>query len=159
MAVRPEHATGDTSRNWTRSTSTASAGSWAFPGRIVTNQEVLRHSSMPGVEVLIMMSDGVRVRWTGHVMRMEDSCLPKQIFCSELARSTRRQGGQTKRYKDSLKNSLHNCDIPVKGWEHLAALGGWQPTMEPKPSRKGNCHSLTSNAKPEKSETPTQLLT
>ena len=48
-------------------------------------------------------------------MRMEDSRLPKQIFCSELARDTR------KRYKDSLKNSLRACDITVKGWEHLAA--------------------------------------
>ena len=69
----------------------------------VTNQEVLCCSSMPGVEVLIMKA---QLRWTRHVMRMEDSCLPKQIFCSELARSTQRQGGQTKHYKDSLKNSL-----------------------------------------------------
>ena len=52
---------------------------------------------------------------------MEDSSLSKQISCSELARCTRRQGGQTKRYKDSFKNSLRACDIPVKGWEHLAA--------------------------------------
>ena len=62
-----------------------------------------------------------QLRWTGHVMRMEDSRLPKQIFCSEPARGTRRQGGQTKRYKNSLKNSLRACDIPVKAWEHLAA--------------------------------------
>ena len=34
-------------------------------------------------------------RWTGHVMRMEDSHLPKQTFCSELARGTRRRGGQS----------------------------------------------------------------
>ena len=85
----------------------------------VTNQEVLHHASMPGVEVLIMKA---QLRWTGHVMRMEDSHLPKQI-CSELARGTRRQGGQTKRYKDSLKNSLRACDIPVKGWKHLAVDG------------------------------------
>ena len=29
--------------------------------------------------------------------------------------------GQTKRYKDSLNNSVRTCDIHVKGWEHLAA--------------------------------------
>ena len=73
---------------------------------------------MPGVEVLIMKA---QLRRTDHVTRMEDSRLSKQIFCSELARGTRRQGGQTKRYKDSLKNALRACDIPVKGWGHLAA--------------------------------------
>ena len=62
-----------------------------------------------------------QLRWTGHVLRMEDSRLPKQSFCSELAHGTRRQGGQTKRYKDSLKNSQRACDIPVKAWEHHAA--------------------------------------
>ena len=78
---------------------------------------------MPGVEDLIMKA---QLRWTGHVMRIEDSRLSKQI-CSELARCTRRQGGRTKRYKDSLKNSLRACDIPVKGWEHLASdLSAWR---------------------------------
>ena len=78
----------------------------------VTNQEVLCSSSMPAVEVLIVKA---QLRWTGHLMRMEDNRLPRQIFCSELACGTRRQDGQTKRYKDSLKNSLRACDIPVKG--------------------------------------------
>ena len=77
----------------------------------VTNQELLRRSGVRGVEVLIMKA---QLRWTGHGMRTEDSRLPKQI-CSELARGTRRQGGQTKRYKDSLKNSHRACDISVKG--------------------------------------------
>ena len=72
---------------------------------------------MPGVEVLIVKA---QLRWTGHVMRMEDSHLPKQT-CSELARGTRGRGGQTRRHKDSFKDSLRTCDTPVKGWEHLAA--------------------------------------
>ncbi|KAL8576770.1 hypothetical protein ACOMHN_067668 [Nucella lapillus] len=62
-----------------------------------------------------------QLRWTGHVIRMEDRRLPKQIFCSGLGFGTRRQGGQIKRHKDSLKSSLRVCGIPVVGWEHLAA--------------------------------------
>ena len=78
-----------------------------------TNQEVLRRSSMTGVEVLIAKA---QLKWSGHVMGMEDSRLPKQSFCSELARGThRRQGSQTKRDEDSRNNSLRACDIPVKG--------------------------------------------
>jgi len=84
----------------------------------VTNQEVLRRAALPGMEALIMRS---QLRWSGHVMRMEDSRLPKQLFCSEIARGTRKQGGQIKRYKDSLKQSMRACNIPVTGWEALAA--------------------------------------
>ena len=71
-------------------------------------------------------------------MRMEDSRLPKQIFCSELARDTR------KRYEDSLKNSLRPVTSLLKAGntlQQIAALGGWQPTTEPKSSRKSDSYS------------------
>ena len=84
----------------------------------VPNQEVLRRAALPGIEALIMQA---HLRWTGHVIRMEDNRLPKQLFCSELAKGTRKQGGQIKRYKDNLKQSLRACKIPVIGWENLAA--------------------------------------
>ena len=84
----------------------------------MTNQEVLRRAALPGIEALIMQS---QLRWSGHVMRMEDNRLPKQLFCSELVRGTRKQGCQINRYKDSLKQSMRACNIPVTGWEALAA--------------------------------------
>ena len=54
-------------------------------------------------------------------MRMEDNRLPKQLFYSELAIGSRKQGGQLLRYKDTLKQSLRACGIPVTGWESLAS--------------------------------------
>ena len=84
----------------------------------VTNQAVLHRANLPGIEAMIMQA---QLRWSGHIMRMGDHRIPKQLFCSELANGTRRQGGQIKRYKDSLKASLRSCNISVIGWEHLTA--------------------------------------
>ena len=84
----------------------------------VTNQEVLRRAGLPGVEALIMQA---RLRWTGHIMRQDDSRLPKKIFCGELSHGTRRQCGQRKRFKDCLRDSLQNCKIPQDGWEARTA--------------------------------------
>ena len=83
----------------------------------VTNQDVLRRAKLPGIEAMIMQA---QLRWSGHVIRMEDNRLPKQLFCSELALGSRKQGGQLLRYKDTLKQSLRACSIPATGWESLA---------------------------------------
>ena len=83
----------------------------------VSNQDVLSRANLPGVEALIAKA---QLWWSGHVMCMEDSRLPKKVFCSELAIGKRKQGGQRKRYKDCLKKSLRACNIPIPGWESLA---------------------------------------
>ena len=54
-----------------------------------------------------------QLRWTGHVIRMPDERLPKKVFYGELQEGKRSQGGQKKRYKDTLKASLKDFDIPV----------------------------------------------
>ena len=84
----------------------------------VTNQEVLRRSSLSGIEALVMAA---QLRWSGHVMRLEEDRLPKQIFCSELVHGKRQPGGQKKRYKDALKCNLKVCNIPPSSWTELAS--------------------------------------
>ena len=86
-----------------------------------TESPTRRYFAVPACQVLMSWSwtpnsDGLATWW-----EWRTAVFQKQIFCSELAQGTRRQGGQTKRYKDSPKNSLRACDISAKGWEHLAA--------------------------------------
>ena len=93
----------------------------------VTNQEVLRRAQLPGIEAMIIQA---QLRWTGHVMRQDDSRLPKQIFCSELSHGTRRQGGPRRRFKDTIKDALRSFDIPTIGWEaQTADRSAWRQTV------------------------------
>ena len=61
-----------------------------------------------------------QLRWSGNVIRMPDERLSKQVFYGELQEGKRSQGGQKKRYKDTIKASLKNFDIPIGFWEQTA---------------------------------------
>ena len=45
---------------------------------------------------------------------MPDEQLQKKVFYGELQEGKRSQGGQKKRYKDTIKASLKDFDIPVE---------------------------------------------
>ena len=83
----------------------------------VPNTEVLHRANMPGVEALIIKT---QLRWVGHVVRMDDTRLPKMIFISELTSGTRNTGRPLKRFKDCLKASLGACGLSTPNWETLA---------------------------------------
>ena len=59
----------------------------------------------------------LKLRWTGHVTRMHDERLPKKVLYVELQEGKRSQGGQKKRYKDTLKASLKDFNIPTECWK------------------------------------------
>ena len=79
-----------------------------------TNTSVLEEANITSIEALIMNH---QLRWAGHVVRMNDLRLPKQIFYSELRGGTRNVGGQKRRFKDSLKANMKLCEIDYKTWE------------------------------------------
>ena len=54
------------------------------------------------------------LRWLGHVIRMDDSRLPKQLLYGELTEGRRAAGGQLKRYKDNAKRTLKACHMEPK---------------------------------------------
>ena len=51
---------------------------------------------------------------------MPDERLPKKVFYGELQEGKRFQGDQKKRYKDTLKTSLKDFDIPIGSWEQTS---------------------------------------
>ena len=57
------------------------------------------------------------MRWAGHVTRMSDDRLPKQLLYGELCYGKRSLGGQNKRFKDTLKKTLTSFNIDVTNWE------------------------------------------
>ena len=83
----------------------------------VTNAEVLERSQSTGIEALLIAS---QLRWAGHVWRMGDERIPKQLLYGELWEGERHRGGQRKRFKDTLKHNMKQCGISVDQWETVA---------------------------------------
>ena len=83
----------------------------------VPNTEVLKRCCINGMEALLQMS---QLRWCGHVIRMDDSRIPKQTFYGQLHHGSRRPGGQYKRYKDRLKDTIKQCEIKPSDLESPA---------------------------------------
>ena len=61
------------------------------------------------IEVMLLKSC---LRLTGHVIRMEDHRIPKQLLFGELEQGHRRQSHPCKRFKDTVKAGLQWCGIP-----------------------------------------------
>ena len=58
-----------------------------------------------------------RLRWSGHVCRVDDGRLPKDIFYGELADAPCPRGRPRLCYKDVLKRDMAAFGIPVATWE------------------------------------------
>nr|VZI45086.1 unnamed protein product [Spirometra erinaceieuropaei] len=73
----------------------------------------------------------MQLRWSGHLVRMDDERLPKLLFYGDVATGSRRQRGQIRRYKDTLKSSLKRLQINPTNWEELARdLPTWRRTVK-----------------------------
>ncbi|KAI0236502.1 hypothetical protein LSAT2_012947 [Lamellibrachia satsuma] len=61
-----------------------------------------------------------RLRWLGHVRRMEDGRLPKDILYGQLTSGARPVGHPALRFKDACNRDMKACDFSPKGWEAVA---------------------------------------
>ena len=83
----------------------------------VPDTEILEKAKCLNIESMIITA---QLRWTGHIVRMNDERLPKQIFYGQLAQGKRKQQKPKKRFKDSLKDNLKLVNIDIDSWEGKA---------------------------------------
>ena len=83
----------------------------------IPDTEVLTTAGLPSIYTILMQS---QLRWAGHVARMPDHRLPKNLLFGELQHGKRSQGGQKKRPKDTLKAALKAFSISHATWEETA---------------------------------------
>lgn len=90
----------------------------------ISNEQVLQQTKMPSIDSLLTKA---QLRWTGHIVRMEDTRLPKQIFYSELSEGQPPRGRPRLRCKDTLKKGhLRNATnqwTSGRTWPTIDLLG------------------------------------
>ena len=84
----------------------------------IPDTEVLSRANLPSIYTLLLRA---QLRWAGHVVRMPDERIPKQLLFGELSCGKRSLGGPKKRFKDTLKASLKLIDINPSSFETLAS--------------------------------------
>ena len=84
----------------------------------VTNADVLSRAGLPSMHTRLKQR---RLRWLGHVRRMDDGRIPKYILYGELALGRRTTGHPHLRYKDVCVRDMKAVDIDTMSWEDLAA--------------------------------------
>nr|VZI28488.1 unnamed protein product [Spirometra erinaceieuropaei] len=83
----------------------------------IPDTDVLERTGILNVYAVLRQ---LQLRWSGHLVRMDDERLPKLLFYGYVATGSRRQGGQFRRYKDTLKTFPKCLQINPANWEDLA---------------------------------------
>ena len=82
-----------------------------------TNSQVLTKAGIPSIHTLLCQR---RLRWIGHVHRMEDGRIRKDLFYGELADGKRNVGRPKLLFKDVCKRNMKACNINPNTWETFA---------------------------------------
>ncbi|XP_038062349.1 uncharacterized protein LOC119732818 [Patiria miniata] len=93
----------------------------------VPNTEVLERAH--STSMFAMLSQR-RLRWLGHVHRMDSGRLPRAILYGELSSGSRPIGRPNLRFKDVCKRDMRQAGIDPNSWEEAAQdRSAWRQTV------------------------------
>ena len=72
----------------------------------VTNIEVLQRAEITGIELMLTQQ---KLKWVGHVARMDERRLPKQVLYHQLLDAPRKAGGQMLEVQRHFKTHSTEC--------------------------------------------------
>ena len=79
---------------------------------------MLSRCNISGIESFVMKC---QFRWAGHISRMPNDRIPKQLLFGQLEQGHRHHGGPKLRYKDSIKANMKSCGIDFLHFEKLSS--------------------------------------
>ena len=93
----------------------------------VSNCRVIEMAGLTSVTTILSRR---RMRWLGHVYRVNNTSIPKQCLFGELSIGQRCQGTPKFHYKDVCKDTMKHLQIDPKSWERLASdRAAWRTAM------------------------------
>ena len=61
-----------------------------------------------------------RLRWLGHVHRMDDGRIPKEVLFGQMKIGVRKAGRPALRFMEANKRDLKTCEIDPNNWVDAA---------------------------------------
>ena len=94
----------------------------------VPNNTVLERAGCTSMFTLLKQR---RMHWLGHVVRMDDGRIPKDLLYRELEQGKRPTGRPQLRFKDVCKRDLKALNIDQNNWEATALRrSAWRQTVQ-----------------------------
>ena len=84
---------------------------------MIPNTEVLQRCTQTGIEQHIKRA---QLRWSGHLVRMADDRIPKDVFYENWTGHRTREEDNGSGIRTWLKATLKSCGIPHNTWEATA---------------------------------------
>lgn len=97
----------------------------------VTNLEVLDKAQTTSIVAMISKA---QLQWTRHVIRMDETRIPRQLPSGELSEGQRQQERPRKRFKDCIEANVQYNGTRPKDFERAATNGEPSPGLPAKPS-------------------------